>query len=135
VRTPDREVFVEGHPVALERAVRNLVANALDAQASSTQIDQPPVELALDLEASWARLTVRDRGPGLPVGAESRIWEPDFTTKRRGTGLGLPLVRQVLEAHGGSVTAERRVGGGAEFQVLLPLMPEHDPEAEPEATK
>ena len=135
VEVPDREVFVEGHPVALERAVRNLVANALDAQASPGQTHRPPVELVLELHAAQARLTVLDRGPGLPHGSENLIWEPDFTTKRRGTGLGLPLVRQVLEAHGGSVSARTRPGGGAEFQVLLPLMPEHDPEAEPEATK
>jgi len=131
VKVPDREVFVEGHPVALERAVRNLVANALDAQASPGKTHRPPVELVLELHAAQARLTVLDRGPGLPPGSEDLIWEPDFTTKRRGTGLGLPLVRQVLESHGGSVSAGTRPGGGAEFQVLLPLMPDPESESEP----
>jgi signal transduction histidine kinase len=124
VSVPGGEVFVEGHPIALERVVRNLVANALDAQASREENERPPVELSLDVEPGCARIAVRDRGPGLPPGSEDRIWEPDFTTKRRGTGLGLPLVQQVLEAHGGSVTARNRPGGGAEFEVLLPLMQE-----------
>ena len=112
-------IRILGHPTALERALRNLVANALDAARASGTSE--PVEIHLE---RWGddgvRIRILDRGPGLPEGAESRIWEPDFTTKRRGTGLGLPMVRQVVLAHGGRVEALNRQGGGAEFRIDLP---------------
>ncbi len=125
---------VEGHPVALERAIRNLVVNALDAHAETERAatrsggrgrqERVRVELVADGVASpdQVHVLVLDRGPGLPPGDEDRIWDPEFTTKRRGTGLGLPLVRQVLEAHGGLVRAWNRPGGGAAFEVSLPLL-------------
>jgi two-component system nitrogen regulation sensor histidine kinase NtrY len=133
-RLPPGETFVLGHPVALERVVRNLVVNALDAHAAREGADPShrcaPARVSLlrhephaSTGQSAAEIVVEDRGPGLPEGARDRIWEPDFTTKRRGTGLGLPLVRQVVEAHEGSVAAESRQGGGARFRVLLPLDP------------
>ena len=112
-------LLVEGYPTALERAVRNLVANALEATREDAGSE--PVEVALDARGDGgAVLVIGDRGPGLPEGMERRIWEPDFTTKRRGTGLGLPMVRQVIRAHGGTVSARNREGGGAEFRVELP---------------
>lgn len=145
LRLPDGETLVLGHPVALERVVRNLVVNALDAHAAGEAADPggpplqvevrlrrvPPSSLAPPAEfrpdpanrGGMAEIQVEDRGPGLPAGEEDRIWEPDFSTKRRGTGLGLPLVRQVVEAHEGSVAATHRKGGGASFLVRLPLHP------------
>jgi signal transduction histidine kinase len=71
------------------------------------------------------QLLIRDTGPGIPHDLVDRIWEPDFTTKSRGTGLGLPLVRQTVRLHGGEVDATTWEGGGAEIRVYLPSkMPE-----------
>jgi signal transduction histidine kinase len=137
LRVPSGVALVEGHPVALERVIRNLVANAMDATAAvegteaiagrrpTTGRDRVRVELVADGVASPAQVhvLVLDRGPGLPTEGDERIWDPEFTTKRRGTGLGLPLVRQVVEAHGGLVRAWNRPGGGAAFEVSLPLLP------------
>jgi signal transduction histidine kinase len=138
---PARPVWVEGHPVALERVMQNLIANALDAMTMSvvsagdgtdshpnkTGRDHTPIEVHVGVRPhpasgyAQACMEVLDRGPGLPVGAEDRIWEADFTTKRSGTGLGLPLVAQVVEAHRGLVEAWNRAEGGAGFRVILPL--------------
>jgi signal transduction histidine kinase len=67
------------------------------------------------------RVAVLDDGAGIPTELVERVWLPDVTTKRRGTGLGLPLVRQAVEAHGGSVHASNRPEGGACFVLILPV--------------
>jgi len=66
---------------------------------------------------------VRDHGPGVPPELEDRIFEPYFTTRHDGTGLGLALVRQTALAHGGSVTVTAAPGGGAAFVLALPETP------------
>ena len=119
---PDPPLFVHGHPVALERVLRNLIVNALDAGAER-EGEGSPVQIVLRTLGDGIEVRILDHGPGLPPGDEARIWEPDFTTKRRGTGLGLPLVQQVVEAHGGHVEARTRPEGGAEFRLVLPAIP------------
>jgi signal transduction histidine kinase len=114
---------VDGHPLLLERVVRNLVVNAQEAVLDGGITPPPPVELVLYRDDTEATLQVLDRGPGLPPGTTHRIWDPEFTTRRKGTGLGLALVRQGVVAHGGRVEAMDREGGGAEFRIHLPLAP------------
>lgn len=111
----DGTVEVDAHYDALERALRNLVLNAVEAQEGGGR-----VELSLEGEPSWAVIRVEDRGPGVPEDLLDDIWDPDVTTKRHGTGLGLAMVRQTVVHHGGSVTAANRDGGGASFEVRLP---------------
>jgi signal transduction histidine kinase len=120
---PPDPVEVTGHLDALERVTRNLVANALEATAGGGGVNgvNAPIEVRLRRAAGGAEIRVLDRGPGVPPEILERIWEPEFTTKRRGTGLGLAMVRQAIRAHGGEVFAENREGGGAEFRVWLPL--------------
>jgi len=120
---PSEPIEVNGHLEALERVARNLVANALDASAATGESlgRHPPIEVRLGRASGGAEIRVLDRGQGIPPELLERIWEPEFTTKRRGTGLGLALVRQAIRAHGGEVYAQNRVGGGAEFRVWLPL--------------
>jgi signal transduction histidine kinase len=64
---------------------------------------------------------VIDRGPGIPPEAERQLFNPFFTTKDTGTGLGLPISVRIVEEHGGTVEVQSRVGEGTTFRVLLPL--------------
>ncbi len=100
----------------LKQVVLNLARNALEAM---------PDGGTFRLEAGRAphalMLTVADSGAGIPPEARDRIFEPYYTTKVKGLGLGLPLARQIVEAHGGTITVEPVAGGGTRFLVTLPL--------------
>jgi two-component system, NtrC family, nitrogen regulation sensor histidine kinase NtrY len=119
LRVPLELPAVRGHPDALSRAFANLLLNAADAVGASGS-----VEVVARAANGFVEVRVLDSGPGIPPENLERIWEPDFTTRSRGTGLGLALVRQAVQAHGGRVAARNRPEGGAEFRVLLPVSPE-----------
>ena len=93
----------------------NLLKNAREASSTGD-----PVELRLAAEHGRLVFEVLDRGEGLTPGEESRAFEPFFTTRVHGTGLGLALARRVVEGHGGAIRAANRPGGGASFQIALP---------------
>jgi signal transduction histidine kinase len=117
VTTPGEAVVVDGHYDALERALRNLVLNAVEAQ----EVAGGQVDVSVAREAGQALVRVEDRGPGIPPELMEEIWNPDVTTKSRGTGLGLALVRQTVAHHEGEVSVANRPDGGARFEVRLPL--------------
>ncbi len=105
-----------GCPEALAGALANLVANALQAGARRVEVEAAP---AADAPGEAVELQVSDDGPGVPEGLAERIFEPYFTTRPQGTGLGLAVVRAVAEAHGGEA---RLLPGpsGARFLLRLP---------------
>ena len=72
------------------------------------------------------RLSVRDSGPGIPPELESRIFDPFFSTRKGGSGLGLALVHRAVEAHSGVVFVEKAIEGGAQFVIFLPGLPEDE---------
>jgi signal transduction histidine kinase len=105
---------VQGDPKLLRRLIRNLLENA-DRHGA------PPVELHI---GPGPRLEVRDRGPGVPDSERERIFEAFYRPAGHregegGVGLGLALVRQIADAHGGQVRCLPREGGGSVFQVIL----------------
>ena len=99
----------------IEQALVNLVGNALQASAPPAKVELKVVE-----EGEGLRFTVADRGPGVPSEMRPRLFEPFVTGRAEGTGLGLAVVRRVVELHGGKVTIERRHGGGSVFVLWLP---------------
>jgi signal transduction histidine kinase len=106
---------VDGHYEPLRRAIQNLVQNALEAAPGA------PLEVrAAGTDASTVRLSIADRGPGVPPSERDRIFEPYVTTKQQGTGLGLALVRQTVTAHAGTIDIAETPGGGATFVLTLP---------------
>ena len=116
---------VRGHYDALFRAFRNLVRNAVEAATEGAAAGETPwVGATIEVEDGdagsvsdrnpWLVVRIEDNGGGLPEGAADRIFEPDFTTKTRGTGLGLALVRQAVTGDGGTVAA----GNGEEGAVF-----------------
>jgi len=102
----------------LRQAFLNLCVNAVHAMR-----DQGGGRLTARarVEGQQVVVEVSDSGPGLEQEVARRIFEPFFTTKAEGTGLGLPIVRQAVEAHGGTVTLESQPGRGATFRIRLPV--------------
>ena len=103
----------------IEQALVNLVRNALQASASPAEVLLKVVD-----DGEGLRFTVADRGPGVPSEMRPRLFEPFVTGRAEGTGLGLAVVRRVVELHGGKVTIERRHGGGSVFVLWLPPGPQ-----------
>jgi nitrogen fixation/metabolism regulation signal transduction histidine kinase len=107
---------VRGDRLLLSRAVHNLLLNACEASPEGGA-----VELRVATAGAEARLEVLDRGPGVPADLASRVFEPYVSTKNRGSGLGLSLVRDIAAQHGGRVEIGNREGGGARALLVLPL--------------
>lgn len=109
-------VPVRGDRLLLSRALHNLVINAREASR-----DGAPVEIRVTAANGRAVVEVLDRGAGLPEGPSDRLFDPYVSTKNRGSGLGLSMVRDVARQHGGEVRLEPREGGGARARLELPL--------------
>lgn len=114
---------VEGDDVLLRQAFANLVRNALEACQRSSRPAAVEVRGTLHTADGRVEVAVADNGPGLPDAAPDRLFQPFFTTRSDGTGLGLALVQKFVVTHNGQVRAANRPEGGAVFTVWLPLRP------------
>jgi nitrogen fixation/metabolism regulation signal transduction histidine kinase len=114
--------LVRGHLTALNRVFRNLLGNAVEAV--SQQADGR-VEVKVAAANGEVEVMIADNGPGVPAEHRDRVWDPDFTTRVGGTGIGLALVRQTVRAHGGDVDL-RDSDRGACFVVRLPAGPQEE---------
>jgi len=118
VEGPETGPMIHGHFTALQQVFRNLLANGMEAMEDAGLEGQIQVTIAPG--PNGVVVLVDDEGPGLPDEVRAHLWDPEFTTKRRGTGIGLTLVRRTVEAHGGAVEAGSTPRGGARFEVTLP---------------
>ena len=114
--------LIEGDPVQIQQVLVNLVSNALDAMRQ-TPTGRRKVEISTAGEGDGkVRLSVRDHGTGIPMEMRGRLFDQFFTTKEHGLGMGLAIVRSIVEAHGGKIDAENVADGGARFYFTLPIM-------------
>jgi signal transduction histidine kinase len=113
-----------GHYEPLRRAFANLYRNAAEAMQGHGVID-----VTVTAESEALVVTVADHGPGIPAELRPRVFEPYFTTKADGTGLGLALVRITLEAHAGTISVDETPGGGATFSIAFALPPSAAPDS------
>ncbi len=105
----------------LRQALLNLLRNAREAMP-----DGGAIELSVGAEGMSVLVSVKDRGTGIPDAVRTKIFDPFFSTKGEGTGLGLAITRQIVEAHGGSLSCTSRPkedGGGTTFTIALPIAP------------
>jgi signal transduction histidine kinase len=103
----------------LQQALGNLILNAIQASPAGGSVE---VRVELEADASRLRFDVVDQGPGVDAAEVARIFQPFFTTKATGTGLGLAVVRRIADALGGTVRAARGEHGGSIFSLVVPLV-------------
>jgi len=111
---PGINVLVD--PTLFRRVMENLIINAIQAMEHGGTLTLKTSELSGHIS-----ITISDTGVGIPPSAKDRIFEPLFTTKSKGTGLGLPVCKRLVEAHGGTISVKETSPAGTTFEVLLPI--------------
>jgi C4-dicarboxylate-specific signal transduction histidine kinase len=119
VSLPPALPTVSGDEVQLVQVILNLVLNALDAVSGQPDARRS-VRIAAEPVEHGVAIRVADSGPGVPPAVAARVFEPFYTTKPAGLGMGLAITRSIVEAHGGAIGVARGPEGGAEFTVVLP---------------
>ncbi|TXD37523.1 HAMP domain-containing protein [Lujinxingia vulgaris] len=116
----DTPLRVEADANQMRQALLNLIKNAVEASSPG---DEVVVRVArVD---GVARVAIEDQGEGIPPDGLERLFEPFFSTKSQGTGLGLPMTQQIIEEHGGELSVESEVGRGTRFCFELPIAKPH----------
>jgi nitrogen fixation/metabolism regulation signal transduction histidine kinase len=114
---------VLGDATQLRQIIHNLLRNSEDALEGR---DDTRIQIITEVIGRTAHLEIADNGPGFPVELLPRIFEPYVTTKDRGTGLGLPIVKKIVEEHAGSIEISNAPEGGARIDIRLPLVKEEE---------
>ena len=111
--TDDLDFYADD--VKLRQAIINLLKNAAESSCSGSSI------LLRIVADTWLHISVADKGCGIPKDELSKIFEPFHTTKSYGTGLGLPIVKKIVESHHGKLSIQSEEGAGTTFLISLPL--------------
>jgi two-component system, NtrC family, sensor histidine kinase HydH len=130
---PEAKVRVERHYAGVgdiqvddqlcERIFVNLIQNAFQAMESSSGTDDRVLRLRIAPESSGAQITVEDTGPGVAPELREQVFNPFYTSKKDGVGLGLAIVAKFVDAHRGRITLEPNSPHGARFRIFLPSSP------------
>jgi signal transduction histidine kinase len=111
---------VKGDPIQLQQVILNLIVNAMDAMTGMPSAERR-ITVSTARDTNSADLFVSDVGSGIPAEKIEEVFEPFFSTKPQGMGMGLSIARTIVEAHGGHLWAEKSTGRGATFHIRLPL--------------
>jgi signal transduction histidine kinase len=111
---------VRGDRIQLQQVLLNLIVNAADAMAHLDR-SQRRIVVRTVQNGDSAEIEIADNGPGILAGKLNEVFEPFYTTKPHGMGMGLSIARTIIEAHGGRISAESRADQGALFRITLPL--------------
>lgn len=118
--TNSADLRIKGDPVQLQQVILNLIINAMDAISEAPE-KKRDVSVTTNLSGAFAEICVSDTGPGIPADDLKNVFDPFFTTKPQGMGMGLAIVRTIVEAHHGHISAENQSYGGALFTIRLPI--------------
>jgi len=113
--------IVKADPDLLGRALANIIRNACEAEQAQEHNNPAAISVISKKEDNNWLVTIADTGPGIESANITKIFEPFFSTKAKGCGLGLAFAHQVIQAHNGNITAENQMEGGALFTIKLPL--------------
>ena len=115
---------LRGDAEQLRRVIINLVGNAIDAlDERGSPAGRIEVQMGENLAGNAVWLRIADDGPGIEESVRSRMFSPFYTSKASGTGLGLPICKKLVEAHGGTIEVKSEPGSGAEFVLSFPKSP------------
>jgi two-component system sensor histidine kinase HydH len=105
---------LDADPEMTRAALLNLLLNACHASGGK------PIEIQVAMLDGFCEITILDRGPGIPPDVRDHLFEPFYTTRPGGTGLGLPIARRLSQTQGGTLTLDDRPGGGTIARLRLP---------------
>ncbi len=132
IDVPGNGPWIRANKAQIRQVVMNLITNASDAlgdkegtiSVSLKHVRTQPEKIPLDVQKvpgeDFLRLEVRDSGCGIPEEIQTRIFDPFFSTKRAGRGMGLAAVRGIILSHGGTISVHSAAGSGSSFEILLP---------------
>ncbi len=112
---------IDGDPVQLQQVLLNLAINAFDAMRDTPASKRKVLIATQSSDDGTVRTSVRDFGVGISEEMHDRLFDPFFSTKNEGLGMGLAIVRSIVESHGGKITAKNADGGGTRFEFVLPV--------------
>ena len=118
---PDDEMHILGDDGQLHQVILNLLKNAIEAIGAD---NAGSISVGLNKVYPWAEIRVKDTGPGIAADIIDQVCDTAFTTKGDGNGFGLANVSEIVKKHGGTMQVLSPKGEGAEFILLLPLLPE-----------
>lgn len=117
----ESNVMIHGNRQMILSALTNLAMNAIQAMKESDSKEKGEIEVALTKDENNICIAIKDNGPGISLELQEQIFNPFYTTRTLGTGLGLAVVQAVAKAHDGSVQLESKPGKGSVFKVTLPI--------------
>ena len=106
-------------PNLIEEILLNFINNAAEAMKNMER--NKKIEVSSSREENFVLVRIADSGPGVPLELRSKVFEPFYTTKKEGTGIGLSFVDRIVRDHGGSIAVETSKWGGAEFKIKIPI--------------